>query len=146
MKVVVIKDGADLQVQGVRVRAAENSHFALPQGGFSDNGSQSLALRFDYEHYAIGYTGDTGPSEAVTALEKGANLLVSEVIDLPGMTAVINALKMMPPDQKTSMIAHFKTHHLTPQDAGKIAAADGVNAWSSPISAFPGARLKTPLH
>jgi ribonuclease BN (tRNA processing enzyme) len=127
VKVVIIKDGADLQAQGVRVRAAQNSHFVLPQGGFSDNGSQSLALRFDYKNYAIGYTGDTGPSAAVTTLEKGVNLLVSEVIDLPGMIEVVNEIKMMSPDKKASLIEHLKTHHLTPQDAGRMATADGVD-------------------
>lgn len=126
VKVVIIKDGADLQIQGVRIRAAQNSHFALPGGGVSDNGSQSLALRFDYKNYGIGYTGDTGPSEPVTVLEKGVNLLVSEVIDLPVMSQIIKNIKMMSPDKKNAMIEHFKLHHITPQDAGKMAAVDGV--------------------
>lgn len=126
VKVVVIKDGADVQVQGVRMRAVQNTHFALPKGGFSDNGSQSLSLRFDYGKQAIGYSGDTGPSDAVTALMKGVNVLICEVIDLPVMTNVINNLKFLTAEKKTAMIEHFKIHHITPQDAGKMAAVDGV--------------------
>lgn len=139
VKVVIIKDGSDLDIDGVRVRAAQNTHFALPQGGVSDNGSQSLALRFDFNKYAIAYTGDTGPSAAVAALAKGSNLLVSEVIDLPVMVQVINNIKMMPPAKKAAMIEHFKLHHITPQDAGKMAAEDGVERLVFTHLSVPGA-------
>ena len=79
VKVVIIHDGSDFSLDGVRVRAVRNSHFDDPPGHPQDNGTQSLSFRFDYQGYAIGYTGDTGPSDAVASLERGVDLLVSEV-------------------------------------------------------------------
>lgn len=124
-RVVIIKGGSDLSLDGVRVRAVRNSHFDNPPGHPAHDGSQSLSLRFDYRGYArgyaIGYTGDTGPSDAVTHLEKGVDLLVSEVIDLPPFLALTNASQLSP-QSKRDAIQHYQTQHLTPQQAGKIAA------------------------
>jgi ribonuclease BN (tRNA processing enzyme) len=126
--VVIVKDGSDLNVNGVRIRAVRNSHFDTSPGHPADNGSQSLSYRFDYGHYSIGYTGDTGPSDAVTRLEKGVDLLVSEVIDLRAMDASIRQAPdvAMPPGAKEAIIEHFQTQHLTPQAAGTIAARAGA--------------------
>lgn len=127
-RVVIVKDGSDLNVSGVRIRAVRNSHFDTSLGHPADNGSQSLSYRFDYGNYGIGYTGDTGPSDAVTRLEKGVNLLVSEVIDLRAMDASIRQAPdvVLPPRAKEAIIEHFQTQHLTPQEAGTIAARAGA--------------------
>jgi ribonuclease BN (tRNA processing enzyme) len=126
-RVVIVKDGADLNVDGVRVRAVRNSHFDDPPGHPPDDGSQSLSYRFDYNGYGIGFTGDTGPSDAVARLEKGVDLLMSEVMDVPAMIAVYTqSAKLIPPQAKAAVAQHFKTQHLTPQEAGKIAAEAGV--------------------
>lgn len=123
-RVVIVNNGSDLNVDGVRVRSVRNSHFDESPGRPADNGSQSLSYRFDYQGYAIGFTGDTGPSASVTRLEKGVDLLVSEVFDVPAMIAFMthNAKFAIPPQVKAGMIQHFETQHLTPQEAGKIAA------------------------
>jgi ribonuclease BN (tRNA processing enzyme) len=123
-RVMIVKDGTDLNVDGVRVRAVRNSHFDDPPGHPLDDGSQSLSYRFDYEGYGIGYTGDTGPSDAVASLEQDVDLLVSEVMDVPAMIAVHT--QNAPPQAKSAIIQHFETQHLTPQEAGKIAAKAGV--------------------
>jgi ribonuclease BN (tRNA processing enzyme) len=124
-KVVVIRDGSDLSVDGVRIRAARNSHFDDPPGHPADDGSQTLSYRFDYKDYGIGYTGDTGPSDAVAHLEKGVNLLVSEVIDLQAAIAMIHDSKMSAQAEQ-AMIEHFSTQHITPKEAGKIATLAGA--------------------
>lgn len=123
--VIIVRDGSDLLVDEVRVRAVRNTHFDTSPGHPADDGSQSLSYRFDYKNYGIGYTGDTGPSNAVTRLVKGVNLLVSEVIDLQAWTAATNASPMSQ-QQKQAVIGHFKTQHLTLQAASKIAAEAGV--------------------
>lgn len=127
-RVVIVKDGSDFNIGGVRVRAVRNSHFDEPPGHPADNGSQSLSYRFDYNGYGIGYTGDTGPSDAVAHLEEGVDLLVSEVFDLPTMIAFVthDAKFALPPQVVSGMIQHFQTQHLTPQQAGRIAAKAGV--------------------
>ena len=127
-RVVIVKDGSDLNLDGVRVRAVRNSHFDEPLGHPADNGSQSLSYRFDYRGYGIGYTGDTGPSDPVARLEKGVDVLVSEVFDVPAMVAFImhNRQSTMTREMRSGMIHHFETQHLTPQESGKIAAQAGV--------------------
>jgi ribonuclease BN (tRNA processing enzyme) len=117
-RVVVVKDGSDLTVNGVRVRAVRNSHF---DGSPEDSVSQSLSYRYDYKGFGIGYTGDTGPSDAVTRLEKGADLLVSEVGDKPAIIAQITNNSTLTPEEKSAQIHHFEVQHLSPQEAGKIA-------------------------
>lgn len=123
-RVVIVKDGSDLTVNGVRVRAVRNSHF---DGGPGGDGlvSQSLSYRFDYKGYAIGYTGDTGPSDAVIRLEKDADLLVSEVADVQAIVASITN-STLSPEAKAANIHHFAAQHLSPQEAGKIAEGAGV--------------------
>lgn len=126
VRVVIVRDGADLSVGGVRVRAVRNTHFD-ESGHAPDNGTQSLSYRFDYGGEGIGYTGDTGPSPAVAALFRGADLMVSEVIDLPAVAAKIDGpTSNTPPPFRAGLIAHLKSQHLSPQDAGRIAAAAGV--------------------
>jgi ribonuclease BN (tRNA processing enzyme) len=113
-KVVIIKDGSDLSVRGVRIRAIRNSHFDNPPGHHADDRSQTLSYRFDYKDYGIGYTGDTSPSDAVARLEKGVNLLVSEVIDLQAAIAMTRESKMSPNakqghDRGFQYAAHYST-------------------------------------
>ncbi len=124
-RVVIVEDGSDLKVKGVRVRAVRNSHFDASPGHPADDGSQSLSYRYDYRAYGIGYTGDTGPSTAVARLEQGVDVLVSEVIDVPAMVALIRRIPDAP-QTKSAVIKHFETQHLTPQEAGRMAADDGV--------------------
>jgi ribonuclease BN (tRNA processing enzyme) len=138
-RVVIVKDGSDLNVDGVRVRAVRNSHFDGPPGKPAENGSQSLSYRFDYNGYAIGFTGDTGPSEDVARLEKGADLLVSEVMDKPVMNELFmkNALDL-PMKVKSAIVEHFNTQHLSPQEAGKIAEEAGVRRLAFTHLGIPG--------
>ncbi len=128
VKVVTLQGGSDLTVDGVRIRAVRNSHFDDPPGHPTDNGTQSLSYRFDVPGYAIGYTGDTGVSEGVAQLFKGAGLIVSEVIDLPGIVANLSGPKSPIPERaRPALIEHLKTQHLTPQQAGQIAASAGAS-------------------
>jgi len=127
VKVVVLKGGSDLIVDGTRIRTVQNAHFDTDAGQPADNGTQSLSYRFDRDGQGIGYTGDTGPSAAVTNLFRGSDLIVSEVIDLPGVVARIEgANSTTPPQFRAGLIAHLKTQHVTPEEAGQMAAEAGA--------------------
>lgn len=122
VKVVVLTGGSDLTVDGTRIRAVQNSHFDSEPGRPADNGTLSLSYRFDREGKSISYTGDTGSSGAVTTLFRGSDLIVSEVIDLPGVVAKIEGpASTTPPQFRAGLIAHLKTQHLTPEEAGQLA-------------------------
>lgn len=122
VKVVIVKGGSDLDIDGVRVRALQNSHFDV-DGHHVDNGSQSLSYRFDYDNYSIGITGDTGPYKPLADFFRNVNVMISEVIDLPPIIANIHSPHSpMPKSVAKVLIKHLETQHITPQEAGTIAA------------------------
>ena len=127
LSVVELTDGATVTVGDIKVKAAKNTHYSFVPGSDLDKQYQSLSLRFDTPDRSIVYTGDTGPSKAVETLGKGADMLVTEMIDLE--TTMANVARRAPNmDAKTraDMATHLRTHHLTTQDIGAMAAAMGV--------------------
>src|SRR5262249_10167787 len=74
--------GLIFQDENLKVTAVENSHFHFPQGSPGHGKYKSYALRFDAPDRSVVFTGDTGPSDAISVLAKGADLLVSEVASL----------------------------------------------------------------
>ena len=124
VEVIEIRDGAHVSLDGFTVTVAENSHYSFPAGSDMDKRFDSLSFRFDLPDRSIVYTGDTGPSDAVTALAKGVDILVSELIDAQV------AASMVPPTDGTDaetkrfqvMNQHLSTHHLTPEQIGKMAS------------------------
>ena len=121
VKVIILKSDSDITVDGVRVRGVANTHYhgdGLHQGQVPE----SLSYRFDYKGYSIGFTGDTGVSPAVETLFSGVNLMVSEVIDLKSMTKLVKGPHSpVPVAQRDTLIEHFRTHHLTAEEAGRMA-------------------------
>ena len=95
VEVVEIVDGAKVSVADVKITAAANSHYGFEPGTAQDKAYQSLSFRFDMPDRSIVFTGDTGPSEAVQTLAKGADLLVSEITD---PDAELASLKAAHPD------------------------------------------------
>jgi ribonuclease BN (tRNA processing enzyme) len=130
IQAVELKDGAVLTMDGFKVTVAENSHFSMPEGNTDRAEGVSLSYRFDLADRSIVYTGDTGPSKAVVALARGADLLVSEMIDVDGVlggmrpagaraTAAANAAP-------TGFEWHMRAHHMTPVQVGELAKAAEV--------------------
>lgn len=121
VEVVEIAGGSTVNLGELTVRAAENSHYSetssLPDG----RPSVSLSYRFTLDKRSITYTGDTGPSESVTKLATGSDILVSEVILVQPILESMRANPFVQPGQIASMKEHFEKHHLTPEAAGKIA-------------------------
>lgn len=124
-----LTDGSTVNLPGVAVRAVQNTHYSFPPGSDLDRRFKSLSYRFDLDDRSIVFTGDTGPSDAVTKLAQGADLLVSEMIDLPGTIAMTAKIR---PDLKgplfDQMIQHQQTQHLQPEMIGIMARKAGVKA------------------
>jgi ribonuclease BN (tRNA processing enzyme) len=120
VRVVEIGDGWAGLVDGLRVAAVANSHYDAEA---ARTGILSLSYRFDLGGRSIVYTGDTGPGPAVTRLARGADLLVSEVIDLDRL---VTEIRQRRPDASPEMLAdmrrHLSTHHLPAAEVGRIAA------------------------
>lgn len=126
VRVVEVTGGQTVNLGELTVTTVANSHFDHP-GPKAANDPQSLSYRFAVGNRAITYTGDTGPSAAVTTLAKGSDLLVSEVIDLDRIVGEIHARRPdMPQDQFDQMQRHLSTHHLPAAAIGEMAASAGV--------------------
>ena len=116
-----------IELDGMTVTVAENSHFDIPGGRMEGEGYISLSLRFDLPNRTIVYTGDTGPSAAVEALAEGADLLICEAMDMDlTMENTARARPDWSQDQLRALEEHLRTHHLTPAQAGMLAANAGV--------------------
>ncbi len=129
VRVVELDDGSTVTLGDTRVTAAANTHYSFPAGSEEERTFRSLSFRFDMPGKSIVYTGDTGPSQAVTKLAKGADMLVTELIDVDFTIANIRrrAADLSPTDL-ANMETHLRTHHITTQDIGAIAAAAGVKS------------------
>ncbi|ROT97584.1 MBL fold metallo-hydrolase [Altererythrobacter sp. FM1] len=113
----------------VRVTAVENTHYsAMPDGRRPLGAARSYSYRFDTPDRSVVFTGDTGPSDAVVELAKGADVLVSEVLDLEGVIALMKktAFAGATDAELKPTIDHQREEHLTPTEVGRLAARAGV--------------------
>lgn len=121
VQVEEIGDGSRITLGDIVVTAAKNSHYVA--SGDGHGATASLAFRFDLPDRVIAYTGDTGPSDAVERLAHDADLLVSEVMDVDIAIADIRARRPDVPEPAFMLIRrHFEQEHLTPEQAGRLAA------------------------
>lgn len=121
--------GLILQDANVKISTAENTHFHFPVGSPAYGKAKSYSYRFETPGRVVVFTGDTGPSDAVTELAKGADLLVSEITSVD---EVIEARKKaglwdkMSPANQAGFVRHMKEEHLIPEEVAKMAARAGV--------------------
>lgn len=111
--------------ENVKVTAAENSHYSavhLPKRDYGTD--RSYSLRFEMQDRTIVFTGDSGPSANLEKLAVGADILVSEVIDIPAILMTIKGI--MKEDEAQVMVEHMHKEHLTPEQVGKLATKAGV--------------------
>lgn len=110
--------------ENIRVLAIEVSHFHLPPGMALDPAPRSYAFRIEAAGRVFVYSGDTGPSDNLEKLATGADVLVSEIIDL--QAAAASARKTLAPEAVAALLAHMRQDHLTPENVGNIAGRAGV--------------------
>lgn len=114
--------------ENVRVSAVLNDHYHFVPGSEAARLSRSYALRFDTPSRSIAFTGDTGPSARVEALARGADILVSEVIDIERIAASLRSANDDPARKQfiDSLVEHLRLDHVTPSQVGEMAARAGV--------------------
>ncbi len=113
----------------VTVRAVENAHFHFQPGTPAYGRFKSYAYRFEGAGRSIVLTGDTGPSDAVTRLAQGADLLVSEVNspEEAKQRRISNGdWQRLSPAEQAAFIRHMTEEHVTPEEVGKMAQRAGV--------------------
>jgi ribonuclease BN (tRNA processing enzyme) len=121
--------GLIFQDANIKVTAVENSHFNFPAGNSAYGKYKSYAYRFDTADRSIVFTGDTGPSDAISELAKGADLLFSEVNSVDEFRArqiQIGRWQAMTPRQQEETIRHMVDEHVSPEQVGEMASRAGV--------------------
>ena len=81
---------------------------------------------------SVVFTGDTGPSDAVAELAKGADLLVSEltkpVDDYKAQQIASGRWQRWTVEEQEALLRHHVEEHLLPDEVGKLAARANVKA------------------
>jgi ribonuclease BN (tRNA processing enzyme) len=106
------KPGSVLQNDDVKVSAALVRHPPI---------EHAFAYRFDTKDRSIVISGDTAYAPELAEFAKGADVLVHEVMYLPGLKALLGRN----PNAATLM-QHLMASHTLTEDVGKIAAQAGV--------------------
>ena len=100
-----VDTGLIYQDTNIKVTAVENSHFSFHMGEASGK-HKSYSYRFETPDRVIVFTGDTGPSDAVTELAKDADILVTETSSCE--------------DRKQSMVSDGRWQKMTPTEQAGI--------------------------
>jgi ribonuclease BN (tRNA processing enzyme) len=83
--------------------------------------TQSYAYRFDAKDRSVVISGDTAYLPALAEFAKGADVLVHEVMYLPGIEALLRRLP-----NAGRLRQHLMAAHTVSDDVGRIAAQAGV--------------------
>lgn len=126
------RDGVIFRDDKISVTAAENSHYALMPIQQRE-ALKSYSYRIETPHGVIVFTGDTGPSDAVARLAKGADVLVAEassrdVGDRDRFIDSMAARNHWPPQRVQTFRAHFTTEHLDTDGIAALATKAQVKA------------------
>jgi ribonuclease BN (tRNA processing enzyme) len=120
--------GMIYQDANIKVTAVENSHFAFHKG--PDSGKhKSYSYRFETPDRVIVFTGDTGPSDAVTELAKGADLLVTETSSCEDRKQGMikdGRWQAMTPAEQEGIMRQATQGHMTLDYIGKMATRANV--------------------
>jgi ribonuclease BN (tRNA processing enzyme) len=116
----------------IRVTAVENAHYAqMPRQ--DRRNFKSYSYRIETPHGVIVFTGDTGPSDAVAQLAKGADALVAEASyagpdELAKLGPRVAAHNHWPPARAKIWHDHFTLEHLDPDEVAQLASKAGAKA------------------
>ena len=124
-----VQSGLVFQDKNVKVRAVENTHFSFPVGSPPHGKYKSYSYRFETPDRIVVFMGDSGPSDALIELAKGADLLVTEGVAVDDVIEVLKrngSWQAKTPEAQKGWMHHMTQEHITPEEAGKIAAKAGV--------------------
>lgn len=103
----LVMENADVRVTATRVR-----HPPV---------KDAFAFRFDTKDRSVVISGDTNYSPELIELAKGADVLLHEVLHVPGLDALLKRV-----GNAATLREHIVASHTTTEDVGRVAAAAGV--------------------
>jgi ribonuclease BN (tRNA processing enzyme) len=128
----VERDGLVYEDDRIRVTAAENAHYALMSADLRQR-MKSYSYRIETPHGVVVFTGDTGPSDAVAQLARGADVLVAEAsyrdaVDLDRFVNSMATQNHWPAARIKVFRAHFEFEHLDSNAVGELASKAQVKS------------------
>ncbi|MFZ3352593.1 MAG: MBL fold metallo-hydrolase [Xanthobacteraceae bacterium] len=126
-----VKPGLVYQDANVKVTAVENTHFHFEPSSPAYGKYHSYSYRFETPGRVVFFTGDTGPSDAVVELAKGADLYITETTspeDVVELFKKNGAWQAKTKAEQDAFLRHMHEEHVTPADIGQMAAKAGVKA------------------
>lgn len=121
--------GLVYQDDKIRVIAAENTHYTLMPPALRAK-MKSYSYRFETPEGVVVFTGDTGVSDAVTQLAKGADVLISESSGATpaALAAYLRTVNQHDPERATKFKAHMNQEHLNLRQIGEMASQAHVGS------------------
>jgi ribonuclease BN (tRNA processing enzyme) len=124
-----VNAGVIYQDANIKVTAVENTHFKFAPGTPPYGKYKSFSYRFDTPDRSFLFTGDTGWSDAVVDLAKGADVLVTEVTEVEDVIALMKRngnWQDKTQSEQEGWIRHMHEEHVSPAEVGKMGAKAGV--------------------
>src|SRR5580692_2138338 len=126
-----VQPGMIYQDANVKVTAVENTHFHFQPGDPAYGKYRSYSYRFETPDKVVFFTGDTGPSDAVVYLAKGADLYVTETTapeDVVELFKKNGTWQSKTQAEQEGFLRHVHEEHVTPEDIGRMSTKAGVKA------------------
>jgi ribonuclease BN (tRNA processing enzyme) len=126
-----VAPGAVYHDDHVKVTAIENTHFHFPPGSRPDGKYRSYSYRFETPDRVVVFTGDTGPSDALTELAKNADVLVTEAMmasDVIDLFKRDGLWQVRTPEEQQGFVRLMEGEHITPRGVGELAAKARVKS------------------
>src|ERR1700724_418692 len=120
--------GVTYKDANITVTAIENTHFDFQKVPASAR-QKSYSYRFDTPGRVIVFTGDTGPTDALIELAKGADLLVSEANSIEQrMQDLVRSgqWQVMTSGEQVRIKRQMAEGHLSTDDVGRMATRASV--------------------
>jgi len=123
-----VEIGVIYEDANIKVTAVQNSHFDFHTGEASGK-HKSYAYRFETPDRVIVFTGDTGASNAVTELAKGADVLVTETSSCEERKQAMikdGRWQAMTPAEQAGVMSQATQGHMTLDDIARMATRANV--------------------
>ena len=123
----LLATGVIYQDANIKVTAVENTHYAFHKGPAAGK-FKSYSYRFETPGSVLVFMGDSGPSDAVTELAKGADLLVTQTSSFQDRmkTMIENGRWQAMTPAEQARITQQATRNITLEQIGEMATRGGV--------------------
>lgn len=107
----------------IRVMAIDVDHFQVASAVPLSRMPRAVAYRVEAGGRSFVYSGDTGPSAGLLRLAQGADVLITEVVDIDGIARrIATSMPNAPAAMRDNVVQGMRVNHLTTETIAKLAA------------------------